>query len=916
MSAAKNFIDMHTNHSDSRKRVGCAFVCGTALLLAAAAAQSADETSTTQVTSTPIAASGAETGTLPASGSETTALDKVTVRFSRPAAVAIEEQKDVPKSVSVVTGTELESLDALNITEIFQRIGNIQWNFGNPMTGSLSIRGVTNSAGGTTIDPSLGVQVDGVTYAFIPLASQLDYVDVATVSVTRGPQGSTGGQNNSLGTISVTNNAPTFTPEAHAQLILGDLNAVVGQAAVGGPVIDDLLAWRATFYRDQQQGAYNNGYLDNKGRVSWDNADRTLGRIQFLLTPRDDLSILASVTSKPKGVEFTNGLTQYVQEPYTFANGATTYVPNGTLPASTVTNTAQNKLLRGYFTSADPNAYANYLGTPVLEAEDKGIQNGEYGGLVHVTWDLPSVTLNSVSAYENSFFQASNGTTEWDITSDGGVYALYRQESEELSIQSKPGGFVDFKTGLYYLQSSSFQDSRSRFGADAGAYDANWGQYATLAPTGYGGNATNGDGLALLENSLDRTYQEAETWTENRTAALFGSIDWHLSQPLTLTTGLRFTREDRQTTQFKGVTDNGFGALLNPLNYGGFGTAASGALLPADTPAQIALANQLAQQYFGVAAYSDLTAAELSQGAAAKAIRSANAFNQLYPVFAAQPYQGTLPSGNVTLSYKFTPDLTSYLSWQHGVKAGISQVSGVDIHGNPISRLVNPETSNSWELGLKGGYFHNTLIVNADIYLDYVSNYQQSVTILDPVLSAQNGTNTYTSITGNAPGIELQGLEVDAVYTGVKFLTLRFAGDYSNAFYDKDVLVAKPVEDGNQTPAFYDAKGLTLYDAPHFSGNLSGEYAIPILDSRVFHTNFNYHYTGPENSDPSHSEYAWVKGYGLADLGVGIGRRDRRFDVNFLVKNVFNTGYNESQTWASHIPGIPRWWGVAVAATL
>jgi iron complex outermembrane recepter protein len=902
MSASKHVIDLRTRDSDSSKRLGCALVCGVALMLAATAGRSADG-----------ADQGADAGTsAPTQNAETTALDKVTVKSSRPAAEVVQAQQDIPKSVSVVTGSELESLDALNITEIFQRIGNIQWNFGNPMTGSLSIRGVTNPATGTTVDPSLGVVVDGVTYAFLPLTTQLDYVDVATVSVTRGPQGSTGGQNNSLGTITVTNNAPTFTPEAHAQLILGELNAVVGQAAVGGPVIDDLLAWRATFYRDQQQGAYNNGYLDNKGRVSWDNADRTLGRLQFLLTPRDDLSILASVTSKPKGVEFTNGLTQYTQEPYTYANGAPTYIPNG--PGAT--NTAQNKLLRGYFVAADPNAYANYLGTPVLEAEDKGIENGEYGGLIHVTWDLANATVNSVSAYENSFFQASNGTTEWDVTSDGGVYALYRQESEELSIQSKPGGFLDYKTGLFYLQSSSFQDSRSRFGSDAGAYDSNWNQYAALAPIGFGGNATDGDGLSLLENSLDRVYQEADTWTENRTAALFGSIDWHLSQPLTLTTGLRFTREDRQTTQFKGVTDNGFGADLNPLAYGGFGSTGTGALLGTDTPEQIALANQVAEQYFGVATYSDLTAAQLAQVAAAKAIRSANAFNQLYPVFAAQPYQGTLPTGNIALSYKFSPDLTSYLSWQHGAKAGISQVSGVDINGNPISRLVNPETSNDWELGLKGGYFHDTLIVNADIYLDYISDYQQTVTILDPVLSAQNGTNTYTSITGNAPGVELQGLEVDAVYTGVKYLTLRFAGDYSNAFYDKNILIAKPVEDGNQTPAFYNAKGLTLYDAPHFSGNLSGEYAIPISSSRVFHTNFNYHYTGPENADPSHSEYAWVKGYGLLDLGVGVGRRDRKFDVNLLVKNALNTGYNESQTWASYIPGIPRWFGVAVAATL
>jgi iron complex outermembrane receptor protein len=481
------------------------WIVGAGLLLGAMSATAADGTAPLLTDADTAAASSASTD----SSADAASISEVEVsaQAEHEASVkALQDQQDVPRSVSIVTGRELESLDALNITEVYERLGNIQWNFGNPMTGSLAIRGVTNSAGGTTIDPSLGVVVDGVTYAFLPLSTQLDFVDVASVSVTRGPQGSTGGQNNSLGTITITNNAPNFAPEAHATLTLGESQSVIGTAAFTGPVIDELLAYRFTFYRDQQQGPYNDAFFGNISRDSWDNTDRTLGRAQFLLTPTNDLSVLASFEVKPKGVEFTNGLTQFVQQPYTYANGASDYapdyLPNGTLnPAAT--NTPQNKLTRAYFTNSVANAYQQYLAYPVLEYEDRGIQNGEYGGFVRVSWDLPGVTFNSVTSVQHAFFEASNGTTAWDITTDGGVYALYTQESEEFSFTSKPGNFFDYKTGIFYLHSYSFQDSRNLYGADAGAYDANAGQYNALA--------TNGTGNSLLINSLDGAYQEADT---------------------------------------------------------------------------------------------------------------------------------------------------------------------------------------------------------------------------------------------------------------------------------------------------------------------------------------------------------------------------------------------------------------------
>ena len=54
----------------------------------------------------------------------------------------IERVQDVPLSISVVTGTELEKTEATGIAAITQRAANVSWNLGNQRTSSLSIRGV------------------------------------------------------------------------------------------------------------------------------------------------------------------------------------------------------------------------------------------------------------------------------------------------------------------------------------------------------------------------------------------------------------------------------------------------------------------------------------------------------------------------------------------------------------------------------------------------------------------------------------------------------------------------------------------------------------------------------------------------------------------------------------------------------
>ncbi|MCR6654150.1 MAG: Plug domain-containing protein [Cellvibrionaceae bacterium] len=101
----------------------------------------------------------------------------------------LESLQDVPLSISVVPGEELERLHASDLGAITKRAANISWNQGNQRTSSVSIRGVGKVGQTEAQDPSVGIIVDGVSYAYNPMSSSYNFVDVEAVEVTRGPQG-------------------------------------------------------------------------------------------------------------------------------------------------------------------------------------------------------------------------------------------------------------------------------------------------------------------------------------------------------------------------------------------------------------------------------------------------------------------------------------------------------------------------------------------------------------------------------------------------------------------------------------------------------------------------------------------------------------------------------------------------------
>jgi len=855
----------------------------------------------------------------------------------------LEPLQEVPLAISVVTGSELERLQAVDISSITQRAANVSWNQGNQRTSSLSIRGVGKQGQTEAQDPSVGTIVDGVNYAYNALTSSFDFYDVDTVEVTRGPQGTLLGKNTSLGVVNITTRRPSFKPDAQFSLTFGEWDTILGRAAMGGPVIDDLLAWRGTVTVNKGEGDMVNS---NNRDLTWQNKDRVYGRLQLLLTPTETLSIRLAVDKAPHAGETTNGRTVNTKRPDYYANGT----PWTGLDNPARLNRRWFRQLGSYDVNAayPNNSYFDLNGTVNYDTA-RALETGSNGATLDVNWNLGSFDLTSITAYKDYHFNATNDDgTPFDVYRNaGGFWNDYKQWTQELRLSSAVGDFVDYQTGIYLIKVHNTADYRREWGNDAGAWFATDAQYARLD--------VNGNGRYLMQNSLDQLYMSFNSPAgvqdiNNKSAAVFGQANWHFTDDLTLTTGLRFTREDRRNEAYTGIKDNGFAPELNPsvvngVSLGGFESfyntsttdtvwVRNNTVVTSTTPGAVAVApgtaevttdttsvgygqalaqaNVAASKYFGAASYAALTPAQRRQIVDALAIRRA-AIGVVFNEREAEPFKETQTSFVISPSYKINDQVNTYFSWQYGEKAGISQFV------NGISALTPGEETSSYEIGLKTVLFNKTLTFNTAVFLMDIKDYQQSVRIVDEYTTAanNNGEFAYTSATGNVPKVQVKGVEIDAVYAGVPNTVLRLAGSYNDARYKSFPFSAQPAENGfTGAPPYRDISGKTLPGAAKWAFNVGVDNRLPVFETLEIRSSANAAYSSPNNTDNSLSIYGEVPTRVIVDANVSIGPRNGRFDIGVLVKNALDSETKITSSSTGYTPAVPRWFGVSVNGKL
>ena len=425
-----------------------------------------------------------------------------------------EKAQDVPLPVSVVGAKTAvrEQLDRLQ--DFGQKVPNFVPSINNPRTSAMSIRGISGISGGADgSESAVGLIVDNVFYTHVGF-QWADFVDLQSFEVARGPQGTLLGKNTTVGAVVIHTQLPSFARSATFETSFGNYNRVIEKLNVTGPIIEDKLAARVTFFLDK-----GNGWIYDQVTGAGINDNNRWGVRGQLLFVGDNFTDRL-IFDRLRSDEYNNYNGASGDSFPLWANGAS---------ARQYSQNLANRLHRSVLTFDPYKPYLTRLGH--LDQRTHGLSN-------ELNYQFGENTFTSIAAWREFRLHPRNsmGNQETDISSNA-YDVTVDQYSLESRLASPKDQTIEWQIGNYVLRESVWSLNHVDYGSQAAQWYLN--NYAA-DPSLLNGVQEHNDGKA-------RTFSIAE----------FGQATWHITDQWALTGGLRDTYEVREGSDFgwaSGVT--------------------------------------------------------------------------------------------------------------------------------------------------------------------------------------------------------------------------------------------------------------------------------------------------------------------------------------------------------------------------
>jgi iron complex outermembrane recepter protein len=655
-------------------------------------------------------------------------LEKVEVTVQR----RLEDNQSVPASVSSVGAKKLAER---NITDLSQMEGMAAgFTFGRSGSDARpAMRGVRTENVGINGDTTIGYFVDNI-YKSRAQQALGSFVDLNSVEIQRGPQGTLYGRNTFGGNVAISTRAPRFDAfDLTGNLTVGSY----GKARVDGGInipLSDTLAVRVALATEKA-----NGWVKNDFNTAADLFDQKLqyGRVAVKFAPNDRFEAvfrLDGTTQKGNGGSaFGYRLVgSYFDLPTCQQLFNASFVELNTRGGNRDgVNDCTRTAGAGNGTAANAVGSSVDTGIPLYKPGNAYRINNDYQSFLNLK--DTSTSLNLAYSFDAFTLKSITGTADFDAkrsqdtdfsaSTIGIDYQRTKAKtlSQELQILSNGKGELSYVAGYYYFK----DDLRGTFINQQ--LPRSIVSSALAAPLNLAQN-----GAGFFEDSFAKTVSNA----------FYGQLGYELTKQLNLSVGARWT-QDKKSFKFANANS------VLPLTSAGLPDANQ---ITLDT----AMPDSSA---FGSADTSNCTPAR-GPGFYCNPTNLAVLYGATY---SDQTF--TKSTVRVAGDYKLSKTSLVYSSFANGFRSGGFN-SAQAIEG---LRTFLPESVTAVELGSKNRFMDETVQLNAAVFQNSYKNLQEQRQV---AVGA-----TTTSVIFNAAKARSRGLELELDWLPTKRLT--FGGSLS-----------------------------------------------------------------------------------------------------------------------------------------
>ncbi len=442
-----------------------------------------------------------------------------------------ESLQTVPVAVSVLTGEELVEQGGMKIDAIGKLVPNVHFEAAGGTSGVKSpivfIRGMGQNDFIPVEDPAVGIYLDGV-YMGRNIGSVFDLVDIERVEVLRGPQGTLFGRNTIGGAINIITKKPGDEFGGSLKVAGGDEGYLEAQGSVNLPLGDRAAARLSGFVRERD--GYVQALQHDDLELGSDDIWGLRGSLRAELTDSFSLDIALDYSK----AEETPGAISPIAGIGGFDGEVITLLPPAQLfaffynrdysgdAASCLTGAGQAANTACYgpvWNTDDPykinSSYVDNTGTQIDPEQSVEV----WGGNVTATWQIGSVELKSITSYREFDIGFFNDLDFSPYILFANNHDEYTQEqwSQELQLSGTAmSDRMDYLLGFYYF--------------DEEGHEAIFNQISFAPP---------------LAAPPDFFFQYLDRFIDNDSWAVFGQVNFDLTETLTLTVGGRYTESNK-----------------------------------------------------------------------------------------------------------------------------------------------------------------------------------------------------------------------------------------------------------------------------------------------------------------------------------------------------------------------------------